>query len=57
MKYSKENRKYKDFIDYTPELIRYIDKEDSKIVRKYSVIMKALNVVLLFVLFIYNDLS
>jgi len=40
---AKENRKYKDFIDYTPELIRYIDEEESKIVRKYSVIMKALH--------------
>lgn len=38
-----ENRKYKDFIDYTPELIRYIDKEESKIISKYSIIMKALH--------------
>ncbi len=40
---TKENRKYKDFIDYTPELIKYIDHEENKIAHKYSIILKALH--------------
>ena len=38
----KEMQNYKDFIDYEPEVIRYIDQEESRLINKYSIIMNAL---------------